>query len=653
MLKLLVRFSAVAIAALIALVAGVYSAAADLDGLPDAPYVASIRFDDSQLSRDEIIKQLDDYVDSTEINIIRVASAPDDFLNKRIAFEFGSGDILDEDIDWFSPTMSGSITKSNNLGFTSLNGVYALYGSDSQAASFQTWAKSGLGADAVVTEKTPIGLLSYALLTVGAWVPMSAAILLLGATIMSWYVLRAHSRELRILAGMRLSTIVLTDLRSLLGALAIPSAATFLIAILIVLTTGFGRPWFFVSTVALYTAVVAAFAIVVALIMGMLTLPAVRDIAARRPSERGSWAISELLKVAAVVIVAAIIPTASGVVANASAATSQGATWESMGDSVTIRIANLLGDDGNAAFAGLTRDMVKRDEVMFSMSLSSNSVNIVSEAAGNDLKKLGFDSIVITDERFLNTVNGAGGATWGPTTNAESLQDLPDSIKSQLLPNLELWTTSHKLPEVHLYSNLGKAPLVVSGGMVGTLDANQRPLIISVDDVSQFDDHFLASAVSRGNVVFTDPEQVKTLVEQRNMGSEILSIDRIADLGLYDAQTKQRNAQLGAAAIALAVLALVMCVSVTAWIFALLRRRRWFVQRTAGKAWSSILLPRLLWEASAALLFGAVMAASFVAVAPSNIWISWFAPVAYLAIAWLIHQWAATTTFRTTLARRG
>lgn len=190
-------------------------------------------------------------------------------------------------------------------------------------------------------------------------------------------------------------------------------------------------------------------------------------------------------------------------------------------------------------------------------------------------------------------------------------------------------------------------------GMSGTLDSNQRPLIISMRDLGEFDDSFLASAVSRGDIVFTDPEQVKALVKQRDMGSEILSIDRIADLGLYDAQTKQRNAQLGAAAIALAVLALVMCVSVTAWIFALLRRRRWFVQRTAGKTWRSILVPRMLWEASAAILFGTVMALSFSAVAPSNIWISGFAPLAYLAVAWLIHQWAATTTFRTTLARRG
>ncbi|MEI2276917.1 hypothetical protein OHC50_05475 [Paenarthrobacter ilicis] len=575
------------------------------------------------------------------------------FLNKRIAFQFGSGDIPDKDVDWFSPTMSGSIAKSSDLGFTSLNGVYAVYASDPQAASFQAWARKDLGADAAVQKKTSSGLLAYALLTVGAWVPMSAAILLLGATILSWYVLRAHGRELRIMAGMRLTTIVLTDLRSLFGALAIPAAATFVISVIVVLTTGFGRPWFFISTLAQFTGVVTAFAIVVALLMGMLSLPAVRDIAARRPSERGSWVISELLKVTAVVIVAAILPTVSGVVANASAATAQGAIWESMGDSVTVRVGNRLGDAENAAFAGLTREMVKRDAAMFSMSLSSDSLNVVDEAASVDLKKLGFDSIVLLDERFLNTVNGASGATWNQTDSVRSVQELPDSITRQLLPNLELWTTSRKTPDVQLYSNTGEAPFVVTGGMSGTLDSSLRPLIMTVRDLGEFDDSFLASAVSRGNIVFTDPEQVKTLVKQRDMSSEILSIDRIADLGLYDAQTKQRNAQLGAAAIALAVLALVMCVSVTAWIFALLRRRRWFVQRTAGKTWRSILAPRMLWEATAAMLSGTVMALSFSAVAPSNIWVAGFAPFAYLAVTWLIHQWAATTTFRTTLARRG
>ncbi|MCT9870512.1 hypothetical protein [Paenarthrobacter aurescens] len=653
MLKILVRFAAVAIAALIALVAGVYASAADLDGLPDAEHVASIRFDNSQLSRDEIIDRLNHYADSTGTDIARVASAPDDFLNKRVAFKFGSGAIQDTDIDWFSPTMSGSITDSSNLGFTSLNGVYALHSGSTKAVSFQGWVRSDLGADISLKEKTSAGLLTYALLTVGAWVPMSAAILLLGATIMSWYVLRAHGRELRILAGMRLSTIVLSDLRSLFGALGIPALATFLGSIAVVQTTGFGRLDFFVGTLAFFTAVVAALAIVVALLMGMVTLPAVRDIAARRPSERGSWVISELLKVAAVVIVAAILPTVFGVVGNASAATAQGAIWKSMGDSVTVRVANRLGDTENTAFGGLIREMSKRDAVMFSMSLSSDSVNVVDEIARNDLKELGFDSIVLTGEKYLNTVNGAGGATWEPVTTVQSLQDLPGSITRQLLPNLELWTVARTLPDVHLYSNTGEVPITVSGGMAGTLDNSHRPLIIAMNDISQFNDSFLAAALTRGNIVFTDPEGTKALLEQRQLNSEVLSVDRIADLGLYDAQSKQRNAQLGAAAIALAVLALVMCVSVTAWIFALLRRRRWFVQRTAGKAWSAVLLPRLLWEACAALLFGAVMAVSFAAVSPSNIWISWFAPPTYLAVVWLIHQWAATTTFRTTLARRG
>lgn len=79
MLKILVRFAAVAIAALIALVAGVYSAAADLDGLPDADYVASMRFDNSPMPRGEVIASLDQYADSAGVGIIRVASAPDDF----------------------------------------------------------------------------------------------------------------------------------------------------------------------------------------------------------------------------------------------------------------------------------------------------------------------------------------------------------------------------------------------------------------------------------------------------------------------------------------------------------------------------------------------------------------------------------------------
>ncbi len=653
MLKVLVRFAAVAITALIALVAGVYAAAADLDGLPDSDYVLSVRFDGSPLSRDQIISKLDTYANETGVGIVRVASAPDDFLNKRVAFAFGSKEIQNADIDWFSPTMSGSMSTSSNLGTTSLNGVYSLSGNDSQAVSFRTWMTSELKADAVLTKKTSVGLLSYALLTVGAWVPVSAAILLLGATILSWFVLRARGRELRVMAGMRLSHVVFADLRSLFGALALPALGTYLIAVSVVLATGFGRFGYYTATLALFSGVLAAFTIVVALLLGLLTLPSVRDIAARRPSERASWVISELLKVAAVMIVAAILPTVSGIVANASAAASQGATWGAMGDDVTLRIAQRPGAAEEAAFAGLTRDMVGNDAAMFSMSLDSSTVDLVDDAAAADLKAMGYDSVVLTDLRYLDTVNGARGASWDPITAQQSFGDLPESVTGKLVPTLKLWTTDRQGPEIQIYENTSDVDIAVSGSMAGTLDVNQRPLILVVKDVAQFDNSFLASAVSRGNVVFTDPEQVARLVKERDMVAKILSIDRIADLGLYDAQSKQRNAQLGASAIALAVLALIMCVAVTAWIFALLRRRRWFVQRTAGKSWNTILLPRLLWELIAATLFGVVMALSFAALDPSRIWVSGLAPLIYFACTWCIHQWAAMTTFRTTLARKG
>ncbi|SDX55981.1 hypothetical protein SAMN04487917_102631 [Arthrobacter sp. yr096] len=653
MLKVLVRCAAVAITALIALVVGIYSAAADLDGLPDSDYVASVRFDGSPLSRGQIINKLDTYADATGMGIVRVASAPDDFLNKRVAFFFGSEEIKNAEIDWFSPTMSGSMSKSGDLGITSLNGVYGLSGSEMQAASFRDWLSSELKADAVLTKKTAVGLLSYALLTVGAWVPVSAAILLLGGTILSWYVLRARGRELRIMAGMRLSHVVFADLRSLFAALAVPVLGTYAAAVAVVVTAGFGRLGYFIFTLLLFIGVLTIFTVLAALLLGLLTLPAVRDIAARRPSERGSWAISELLKVAAVMIVAAILPTVSGIVSNASAASSQGGIWGSMGDGVALRIANRLGQAEEAALAGLTRDMVGNDAAMFSMSLSSTTVDLVDEAADADLKAMGYDGVVLADLRYLDTVNGTSGASWGPITAVQSIDDLPESVQSKLVPTLRLWTTNRQGPDVHVYENTSDVDIVVSGSMAGTLDKSRHPLILAVKDVSQFDNFFLASAVSRGNVVFTDPDRVAQLVNERDMAAGILSIDRIADLGLYDAQSKQRNAQLGASAIALAVLALVMCVAVTAWIFALLRRRRWFVQRTAGKSWNAILLPRLLWESIAATLFGVVMALAFVALDPSSIWISGFAPVFYFAITWCIHHWAATTAFRTALARRG
>lgn len=648
MLKVLVRVAGVAIAALVALLAGVYAAAADLDALPDADHVASLRFDDSPLARAEIIDRLDAYADSSGVGIVRVASAPDDFLNERLAFRFGSASAgAAREIEWFSPTMKGTLAGSADLGFTGLNGVYALYATDAQASAFESWAKRELGAEAAVSAKTPQALLTYALLTVGAWVPAAAALLLLCATILSWYTLRARARELSMLAGMRLSLIVLTDLRSLLAALAIPAAATVVAALLVVLVGGFGRIAFYLATVGAFMGVLAAVAMAAALLMAALTLPDVRRIAARKPPEGASWALGEVLKAISVVLVAAIVPGSIALITAASTATALGATWASLGDGVTVRIGSAeLGAAENAAFGGLAGAAARDGTLLFSMSLSSDSVNLVDATSAAALDDLGYDGVVIADREYLSAI----GAAMEPV--AGGLGALPSSVTGLLLPTLQLWTDSGEPPELKLYRSTADIPFPVFGAMAGTFDTHQRPLILAVD-ADQLNDEFLSSAVSRGNAVFDDPDWVAAEIEARGMTDDVLSIDRVADLGLYDAQSKQRNAQLAALAVALAVLALLMSLAVTAWILALLRRRRWFVQRTAGRSWPAILVPRMLWEAAVAAVFGAALASAFLALAPGGVGLAPLAAAGYLAISWFTHLWAGTATFRSTLARRG
>lgn len=655
MLKLFVRVAGAAIAALIALVAGVYAAAADLDGLPDASQIASARFDNSPLGRERLVEQLDAYADSTGVRIVRVSSAPDNFLDERRAFQFGSDAAAPREIDWFSPTMHGSITSSADLGATTLNGVYALYATDVEAASFRSWAQEELGAEVAVTSKTSGALLEYALLTVGAWVPGAAALLLLVATILSWYVLRARFRELSILAGARTSMIVLTDLRSLLGALAVPALATILLAVAIVVTGGFGRIGFYVATIAWFGSALAALAVLVGLLTAVFTLPNLASIAARRPPERGSWMLSELLKATAVVLVAAIIPVATTLFAAASTAAALGATWSALGDTVTVRVGSAaLEETENAAFGGLARSAVQQETAVFSMSLNSNSLRLVDEAGAAELGALGFDGVVIANRRYLEILSSRSGAARTVSAEAlDDLSDLPSSVARLLVPTLELWTQSGTAPEVDLLHPATRMEFPVFGGMSGTFDTSLRPLILAVDDVGGFNDAFLASAISRGNLAFTAPDRVAEDVQSRGMTDLVLSIDRVADLGLYDSQSKQRNAQLGAMAVVLAMLALVLSVAVTACIFALLRRRRSFVQRTAGRGWAAILLPRMLWECVVAMAFSFALATAFAAVSPSALGFAIIAPAAYLTASWLIHRSAAATTFRSTLRRRG
>lgn len=654
MLRSLVRVAGVAVAVLLILIVGVYAAAEDLDGLPDADYIASVRFDDSPLTRAEIVGQLDSFVDSTAIGVVRVASAPDDFLNERRAYRFGSDATRDGVIDWFSPTMSGTVETSASIGRTNLSGVYALYGDHAAAERFADWARGELLADATVTDKTPIASLSYALLTVGAWVPVTAAVILIAATVTSWYVLRARARELRMLAGDRLVTIAVTDLRSLLGALAAPTAVVLVAAVALAVAFGFGRIGFFARTLAVSAAAATILTILIALCLAALTMPDVRRIAARRPPERAFWMAGETLKLVSVVIVAAIVPTTAGVIATAAAAAARGATWSALGDCVTIRVGSALdGPEDDAAFGDLVRGSAADGEAVFSMSLTSDSLDLVDEEGTGALHDLGFDGMVLATRSYLEIIGASSDSALEPVTGLTTVTDLPHAIGTRLLPTLQLWTRTGEAPAATPYRSISGLPLPVFGNMAGSLESVANPLILSIADLTEFGDSFLTSALSRGNIAFTDPGGVTAAVAASDLESLVLSIDRVADLGLYDAQSKQRNAQLAGAAIALSILALVLCVAVTAWIFALLRRRRWFVHRSAGRSWPAILRPRLAWEAAVALSFGAVMAAVLLLTERADPRMAAAAALGYFALSCGLHHWSATAAFRTTIARRG
>lgn len=664
MLKFLVRITSLCIAVFLSVLAGIYISTSEEAFPHGSEFTASLDFSQIQLPKEQVISDLGSLADDSGLHLAKVVADPDDFYSSRSLYVFGrEAPLAPQELDWFKPGMHGQLRSAEDIGTASLSGPYVYSGPPSATTQLTQWIDSH-GVKRVITAKSTSTVLQQALVTTGAWLTFLTCLVLLVTLVISWYVLRARARSLKVLCGAPARKIVLEDLISLLRVVAIPALVGLIAALGAAAVQGNAS---YLLPLALTSAVFIAYALaatmVCALLVSAMTWPSVKGIASRQPPERHFQRISELLKAATLVLVTVTLPVVGASIAEATNLSNQNAEWEVLKSNVSIRIATR----SDAEFERRQADMQtmaaaasKSGNLTFSYALKPDRLIRQDETGSADLG--GYDGVVLANMNYLRAISPLIGTSpsaidpLGSGGETTSQNQLPATLDDYLNRQFPLWNRSgmnlNGLEKLKLYRYTGTNEFPALAPVAGEMAHFSNPLVVLIDDPAQtFNDGTTAAFLSSGNLTFSDAGWARSYLSAAPLGDVVLSVDRISDAALFNSQLQNQSAGMKTLSFTLVLLALVMSTAVSALVYALSKARRLFVQRTAGWTWVKSLANRFAWEGGLALVLAVAMFFALGAGARPDVWWALAAVPLYAFISILLHLTSVRAVFFKLLAR--
>jgi len=604
----------------------------------------------SGLSDEDVFRQLGTLSDRWGLGLVKRAPDLSGDQSGQVFVPLGDQDRFPGKIQRFGDQPDALIRATAVLEHSFATGDYLITGDTTHLADFQTWLTTHRIGNKWVGD-TLGGTVMLVVTEASFAVTLLAVIALMVALVLYWLSVKARGRALRVLAGVSTWRIQYEDLGVFLTAMLSAAVVCDVIAVLYV---GLAQGWVFVPyyalTLAAFGGVVALMTMICAVVMSLASWPSAKMLALREPAVTSLRNTSVVLKVATFTLVLAAVGPAVTAYSGAKDAAAQQAVWKSLADQAVLTFPGALGEDGFKDVMGSVGAVVKDAEERDSVALS------YAWTQGNNLDGVDFGpdrNLALVNQRWLDLVLNKGEGSVGgnqpqPGLVPLSLDQVPQSVKQYIGPSLELWTR-HRLSAAaglaklsfYRYQGPTKVPLSVGGsGDLAFVDHSIIMVAPSLADL--FNDGFLASAASSRNVVFTGLGPTMALVNQHGLSNKVF-VKYVAEEGVLQAQFSAYFAWLKAISLVALVVALVLSALIGALITAMMKARRDFLLRAAGKPWSEILTGRVAqeWVAGAVLtivviLFQGLQGAALVAlVAVSALLIS---PLTHLVAA----RWSFT-----------
>lgn len=565
-----------------------------------AESMVSLDFTETEMSDEEAFRQLGRLSDRLGLGLVKVAPDLGGDQSGQVFVVVGIRGSFPETIRRFGDQPDAQIRDSTALENSYASGQYLVTGETARLAEFEGW----LTDNRVASERNDDSLGNVLRLLVrqsSFATSLLASAALMVSLVLYWLSVKAKGRALRVLSGVPTWRIQYEDLAGFLAAM---SAAAVLCGAVAVTYVGLAHGWVFVPYYAwallTFYAVVIVATMACAGAMSVASWPSTTMLAAREPAVKSLRKISVVLKAATFVLVLAAVAPASTAYTDAKAAAVEQAKWKSLADQVALSFDGVRGESGFQQLMSSVGDLVKDAEDRDAVALSYTWNN---ELANGELESYAYLSLV--NQRWLdlmlNEGRGGGEGVSQPGSGSIPLaQDqLPDGVRRFLGEQLAFqsrdeMTAAEALSEVSLYRPAGPVAFPMSLG--GTLEFSNDAIIVVVPNVHDtFNDDFLASTASSSNLIFTGLGPTQALVAQHGLRKAV-TVKYVAEEGVLRAQLTAYFAWLQGISLVAMIVALVVAALIGAFITAVLKARRDFPLRLAGKRWAEILAGRVAKE---------------------------------------------------------
>ncbi|HEX5595952.1 MAG TPA: hypothetical protein VFX61_08060 [Micromonosporaceae bacterium] len=571
-----------------------------------ASAAVALEFSQSGLSDQDAFAELGRLSDELNLGLVKVTGDLGADQSGQVLTVLGERRTLPARLVRFGDLPDAQVRGPEALEHSRANGRYLITGDEAgrvqlqewltQRQVGQSWASDGYGAT--------VRMIAYQEAFAACFV---ATVVLLVAVAVYWLAARARQRALRVLAGTAPSRIIIEDVIGLLAPITLAGLVLHAVAAgYVALAHGPGFLPYFLATLALLQLLVVLAALVAVVVLSVVSWPKTTALARREPAVRRYRPVATALKALAFVLVIATVSPAYGALLQATAAADEQAQWRRLADQVSLAFHYAAETEFNEIKGSATVVALRAEQdgaVSLSHAWPAEYLNL------NRQERRSYGGLALVNQQWLDLVE-----TDDADLTAVYVGDLPQAVRSFLLPSLEIWQRdtsaepSGLVEAMNYYRFAGELALPVAGTGSGQLIFFDRVILAVVPELGMFNEDFLAASAISSNLIFTGLERTEQLVADEGL-ADAVRVQYVAEDGLLVAQFLAYFAWLHGISLAALVAAMVICAAVGSVISAVLNLRRDYQLRLAGTSAVSILANRLAPEVAVGLaLVAAILA---------------------------------------------
>lgn len=512
----------------------------------EADSIIEINTIDTKANKQLLIKELNAIVNNNNGAMYKQVAGKENIHKERNLVWFGSkkpnsGNVIlnNGNIEWLSNNLSGKLIHSNDMEDTPLSGEYAI--TENLRTDLDKWAKEN---DIRISYLVNANIFKRVYLTLFGNPLGNTLIAMYILTFMvyiSYFLVKAKERSIKLLSGVNKQKILLSDVKylsqnMLLGYLG----GIFLISAYYLFAKNFQNLLLILKSSFVSVLISLIIIFILSVVMSIIVIPNIKYIANREIPIKKFECITMILKLASILFSVTILANTVSAAIVAQRMTAEYSSWANVKNTFRLSFSTL--DD-------LYEDEKINDVKKFISEMQSSDNMSISLAVdesiemSKELKEAGFDHFIIADKSWINFV-GVGineGKTNGklqrynfdkmnPSLQAFMLEQMPLLINEDVI----------KTKNLKYYKFTGKkmGVLAPNTGDMDALISAKNPLVVIIDDPTNELKlkGFVIPTLSSGNIVFSDKAALDHSIKNNIMRSYVISVDNIADLALKTAQ---------------------------------------------------------------------------------------------------------------------